>query len=226
MDFKFFKKSLPTLIFLLVFSAVAIPVFYYLLKVDKKLKIYSPADVNPNLVDVTLKHIRKNHTISDFELINQNGEIITNDNYKDKIYVADFFFTRCQTICIAMAYNMSELQEFYKKDNDIMFLSHSVTPTIDSISVLREYADRKGVIDSKWNVTTGSKKHIYELARKSYFAVLEGGDGGENDFIHTEQFVLIDKERRIRGFYDGTEKEDMVKLKKDVALLKEEYTRE
>ena len=226
MDFKFFKKSLPTLIFLLVFSAVAIPVFYYLLKVDKKLKIYSPADVNPNLVDVTLKHIRKNHTISDFELINQNGEIITNNNYKDKIYVADFFFTRCQTICIAMAYNMSELQEFYKKDNDIMFLSHSVTPTIDSISVLREYADRKGVIDSKWNVTTGSKKHIYELARKSYFAVLEGGDGGENDFIHTEQFVLIDKERRIRGFYDGTEKEDMVKLKKDVALLKEEYTRE
>ncbi|MDD7913573.1 SCO family protein [Polaribacter ponticola] len=226
MDFKFFKKSLPTLIFLLVFSAVAIPVFYHLLKVDKKLKIYNPADVNPNLVDVTLKHIRKNHTISDFELINQNGEIITNNNYKDKIYVADFFFTRCQTICIAMAYNMSELQEFYKQDDDIMFLSHSVTPTIDSVSVLKEYAERKGVIDAKWNVTTGSKKHIYELARKSYFAVLEGGDGGENDFIHTEQFVLIDKERRIRGFYDGTEKEDMVKLKKDVALLKEEYTRE
>jgi protein SCO1/2 len=226
MDFKFFKKSLPTLIFLLVFSAVAIPVFYHLLKVDKKLKIYSPADVNPSLVDVTLKHIRKNHTISDFELINQNGEVITNNNYKDKIYVADFFFTRCQTICIAMAYNMSELQEFYKKDDDIMFLSHSVTPTIDSVSVLREYADRKGVIDEKWNVTTGSKKHIYELARKSYFAVLEGGDGGENDFIHTEQFVLIDKKRRIRGFYDGTEKEDMVKLKNDVVLLKEEYTRE
>ena len=226
MDFKFFKKSLPTLIFLLVFSAVAIPVFYHLLKVDKKLKIYSPADVNPSLVDVTLKHIRKNHTISDFELINQNGEVITNNNYKDKIYVADFFFTRCQTICIAMAYNMSELQEFYKKDDDIMFLSHSVTPTIDSVSVLREYADRKGVIDEKWNVTTGSKKHIYELARKSYFAVLEGGDGGENDFIHTEQFVLIDKKRRIRGFYDGTEKEDMVKLKNDIVLLKEEYTRE
>ena len=226
MDFKFFKKSLPTLIFLLVFSAVAIPVFYHLLKVDKKLKIYSPADVNPSLVDVTLKHIRKNHTISDFELINQNGEVITNNNYKDKIYVADFFFTRCQTICIAMAYNMSELQEFYKKDDDIMFLSHSVTPIIDSVSVLREYADRKGVIDEKWNVTTGSKKHIYELARKSYFAVLEGGDGGENDFIHTEQFVLIDKKRRIRGFYDGTEKEDMVKLKNDVVLLKEEYTRE
>ena len=225
MDLDFFKKSKLTIIFLIVFSAISLPVFYNLLQVDKKLKVYSPADVNPSLVDVSLKHITKNHAISDFELINQNGEIITNSNYKNKIYVADFFFTRCQTICIAMAYNMSELQEYYKNDTDIMFLSHSVTPVIDSVSVLKEYAGRKGVIDAKWNVTTGVKKHIYELARKSYFAVLEDGDGGENDFIHTEQFVLVDKERRIRGYYDGTEKKDMEKLKKDVALLKLEYTK-
>lgn len=225
MDLKFFKKSKPALIFLIVFSAISLPVFYHLLKVDKKLKIYNPSDVNPNLVDVTLKHVTKNHTIADFELTNQNGETITNNNYKNKIYIADFFFTRCQTICIAMAYNMSELQEYYKNDDDIMFLSHSVTPVIDSVSVLRAYANNKGVIDGKWNVTTGSKKHIYELARKSYFAVVEDGDGGENDFIHTENFVLVDKEQRIRGYYDGTEKEDMEKLKKDVAILKEEYTR-
>lgn len=225
MDLGFFKKSKLTILFLIVFSAISIPVFYHLVKVDKKLKIYSPADVNPSLVDVSLKHITKDHTIADFELINQNGEIITNNNYKNKIYVADFFFTRCQTICIAMAYNMSQLQDFYKDDADMMFLSHSVTPVMDSVSVLKEYAERKGVIDAKWNVTTGSKKHIYELARKSYFAVIEDGDGGENDFIHTEQFVLVDKERRIRGYYDGTEKEDMEKLKKDVALLKEEYTK-
>ena len=226
MDLKFFKKSKTTLIFLLVFSAISIPVFYHLVKVDKRLKIYNPNDVNPQLVDTDLRHVTKNHTIKDFELINQNGEIITNKNYENKIYVADFFFTRCTNICIAMAYNMSELQEFYKNDNDIMFLSHSVTPTIDSVSVLREYANNKGVIDAKWNVTTGNKKHIYELARKSYFAVVEDGDGGEDDFIHTEQFILVDKEKRIRGYYDGTEKEDMEKLKKDVALLKEEYTRE
>lgn len=224
MDLKFFKKSKSTLIFLIVFSAISIPVFYHLVKVDKKLKIYNPADVNPSLVHQSIKHITKDHRIADFELINQNGEVITNKNYKNKIYVADFFFTRCTNICIAMAYNMSELQEFYKNDDDMMFLSHSVTPTIDSVSVLREYANNKGVIDAKWNVTTGSKKHIYELARKSYLAVIEDGDGGENDFIHTEQFVLIDKQRRIRGFYDGTEKKDMDKLKKDVALLKEEYT--
>tara|TARA_R110000822_G_scaffold164141_4_gene304459 strand:+ start:191 stop:871 length:681 start_codon:yes stop_codon:yes gene_type:complete len=226
MELKFFKKSIPTFIFLALFSAVVIPVFYQLLKVDEKLKIYNPADVNPRLVDFSMKHITKDHTIADFKLTNQNGETITNKNYKDKIYVADFFFTRCQTICIAMAYNMSELQDFYKNDVDIMFLSHSVTPVIDSVTVLKEYADRKGVVDGKWNVTTGSKKHIYELARKSYFAVLDEGNGDENDFIHTEQFVLVDKDKRIRGYYDGTEKEDMVKLKKDIVFLKEEYASE
>ncbi|MBG7612778.1 SCO family protein [Polaribacter sp. BAL334] len=223
MELKFFKKSLPTLIFLAIFSAIAIPIFYHLLKVEKKLKIYSPADVNPSLVDVSVKHITKDHGIADFKLINQNGEIITQNDYKNKIYIADFFFTRCTNICIAMAYNMNELQEYYKNDDDILFLSHSVTPEMDSVPVLKEYAKNKGVIDGKWNVTTGDKKHIYELARKSYFAVIEDGDGGEDDFIHTEQFILIDKERRIRGFYDGTDKKDMEKLKQDMVLLKAEY---
>ena len=224
MKIPFFKKSKALILFFVVFSAITLTVFYQLLKVDKKLKIYNPVDVNPRLVDSNLRFIKKDHKIADFSLINQNGETITNKNYQNKIYIADFFFTRCQTICIAMAYNMSELQEFYKNDDDIMFLSHSVTPKIDSVSVLKEYADKKGVIDGKWNVTTGDKKHIYELARKSYFAVLEDGNGDENDFIHTEQFILVDKERRIRGYYDGTNKEDMEKLKKDIALLQEEYT--
>jgi len=125
-----------------------------------------------------------------------------------------------------MAFNMGELQKEYKDDDDILFLSHSVTPFIDSVSVLKAYAKDKGVIDGKWNVTTGSKKHIYELARKSYFAVIDQGNGDENDFIHTEQFVLVDKERRIRGYYDGTEKEDIEKLKKDISLLKSEYTKD
>jgi len=223
MELKFFKKSIPTLIFLAIFSTIAIPVFYHLLKVDKKLKIYSPADVNPSLVDVSVKHITKDHTIADFSLINQNGENHHSKQLKNKIYIADFFFTRCTNICIAMAYNMNELQEYYKNDAEIMFLSHSVTPEMDSVPILKKYAIDKGVIDGKWNVTTGDKKHIYELARKSYFAVIEDGDGGEDDFIHTEQFILVDKERRIRGFYDGTDKNDMEKLKQDVVLLKAEY---
>ena len=222
MNFNFFKKSAPTLIFLAVFSAVVIPVFYHLLKVNNRLKIYNPADVNPRLVDESILHVQKNHNIADFNLINQNGKKITNKDYEGKIYIADFFFTRCQNICIAMAYNMSELQEFYKNDTDIMFLSHSVTPLIDSVAVLKEYAMNKGVIDGKWNVTTGEKKHIYELARKSYFAVLDEGNGDENDFIHTEQFILVDKKRRIRGYYDGTNDKEMEKLKEDIVFLKEE----
>ncbi len=222
MNFNFFKKSAPTLIFLAVFSGIVIPVFYHLLKVNNRLKIYNPADVNPRLVDESILHVQKNHNIADFNLINQNGKKITNKDYEGKIYIADFFFTRCQNICIAMAYNMSELQEFYKNDTDIMFLSHSVTPLIDSVSVLKEYAMKKGVIDGKWNVTTGEKKHIYGLARKSYFAVLDEGNGDENDFIHTEQFILVDKKRRIRGYYDGTNDQEMEKLKEDIVFLKEE----
>lgn len=217
------KKSLPFMIIAVVLSAVSLIVFYNLLSVDTRLPIYSPSDVNPKLVDASVKHIRVNHHIADFNLINQNGEPITQKEYEGKIYIADFFFTRCKTICIAMAYNMSELQEYYKNDDDIMFLSHSVTPVMDSVPVLKTYAKAKGVIDGKWNVTTGSKKHIYELARKSYFAVLDDGNGDEDDFIHTEQFILIDKERRIRGYYDGTNKDEMQKLISDIALLREEY---
>ena len=225
MELKFFKKSLPTIIFLVIFSAIVLPIFYNLLKVDKRLKIYNPVDFNPRLVDPSLKHIQKNHTIADFKLINQNGETITNKDYKDKIYIADFFFTRCTNICIVMAYNMAELQAHYKNDDEVLFLSHSVTPVIDSVSVLKDYADNNGAINGKWNLTTGVKKHIYELARKSYFAVIDEGTGDENDFIHTENFVLIDKEGRIRGSYDGTESENMQKIIDDIALLKEEYTR-
>ena len=222
---KSIKKSLPAILIFVVFSVITLVVFYHLLSVEKRLPIYSPSDVNPKLVDASVKHIQVNHSIADFSLTNQNAETITNQNYEGKIYVADFFFTRCQNICITMAYNMSELQNFYKDDDEIMFLSHSVTPVMDSVPVLKAYAMKKGVVDGKWHVTTGVKKHIYDLARKSYFAVLDEGNGDENDFIHTEQFVLVDKERRIRGYYDGTEREDMEKLKTDITLLKEEYDR-
>ncbi|CAM1360651.1 Photosynthetic protein synthase II [Tenacibaculum xiamenense] len=224
MDLQFFKKSKSTLIFFLVFMAVGLPVYYHLVKVDKKLPIYNPNEINPKLVDSSLRSKSKNHRVADFKLINQNGDIITQKDYEGKIYVTDFFFTRCQTICIIMASNMTDLQEHYKDDDEVAFLSHSVTPTMDSIPILRAYADRKGVIDGKWNVVTGDKKHIYDLARKSYFAVLDEGTGDENDFIHTENFVLIDKERRIRGIYDGTKKEEMQKIIDDISTLKQEYS--
>jgi protein SCO1/2 len=219
MDLKFFKKSIPTLIVMAIFSFIMIYAIYSLLTPEKKLPIYNPSDVNPKLVDESVVHVRRNHKVSDFELINQNGETVTQEDYKDKIYVADFFFTRCMTICPVMTNNIGKLQEVFKNDDDIMFLSHSVTPVIDSVSVLKEYAVNKGVIAGKWNITTGSKKHIYELARKSYFAVLDEGDGGLQDFIHTENFILVDKKKQIRGFYDGTDNEDIQRLITDIKIL-------
>ena len=200
-----------------------VPIVYFLVRPKAKLPVYSPYDVNPLLVDKSLQNKKSNHHIADFTLINQNGDTITKADFKGKIYVADFFFTRCQTICPVMAVNMKELQDYFKDDDEVKFLSHSVTPIMDSVPVLRAYADKKGAIDGKWEITTGDKKHIYNLARKSYFAVLDEGDGGDQDFIHTEQFILIDKDFQIRGFYDGTEKDEMQRIIKDIAILKKEY---
>lgn len=219
---KFFKKSKSTLLFLFFFTIIFVPILYFMVKPKNKLPIYNPTDVNPRLVDDSVKHIRNNHKVANFQLINQNGEIITQKDFENKIYIADFFFTRCQTICPIMAINMIDLQEHYKDDEEIKFLSHSVTPIIDSVSVLRAYADKNMAIDGKWEITTGDKKHIYDLARKSYFAVLDEGDGGEQDFIHTEQFILIDYKRQIRGFYDGTDANEIQRIIEDIEILKKE----
>ena len=218
----FFKKSKSTLIFLLFFTLIFIPILYFLVKPKSKLPVYNPVDVNPRLVDDSVKHISKDHKVTGFILTNQNGITITENDFKDKIYIADFFFTRCQTICPVMAVNMADLQDYYKNDTEVKFLSHSVTPIMDSVPILRVYATQKGAIDGKWEITTGDKKHIYNLARKSYFAVLDEGDGGDQDFIHTEQFILVDKKKQIRGFYDGTDKNEISRIIKDVEILKNE----
>ncbi|MGK0127561.1 MAG: protein SCO1/2 [Candidatus Azotimanducaceae bacterium] len=223
MNIRFFKKSLPITIIMLVFSVFMISAIYSILKPEKRLPVFNPVDVNPRLVDQSLLHINSNHKIGDFSLINQNGKVITQEDYKDKIYVSDFFFTTCQTICPIMTHNMAKIQKEFNEDDSVMLLSHSVTPEIDSVTVLRDYADRKGVVDVKWNVTTGDKKHIYELARKSYFAVVDEGDGGVQDFIHTENFILVDKKRQIRGYYDGTQDEEMDRLITDIKTLQKEY---
>jgi len=218
----FFKKSKSTLIFLFFFSLVFVPILYFLVRPKERLPVYNPIDVNPRLVDDSVKHISRNHRIAEFELVNQEGRTITKRDFEGKIYVADFFFTRCQTICPIMAINMKDLQEHFRNDPELKFLSHSVTPVMDSVPVLKAYAEKNGAIEGKWEITTGRKKDIYDLARKSYFAVLDEGDGGDQDFIHTEQFILVDKAGRIRGFYDGTEKEEMQRLIDDIEILKKE----
>lgn len=211
---------------LLAFAAIWIAgmiVVYPMLKKQQRLKVFQPADVNPNLVDTDMQRTAKAHRIGAFMLIDQTGDTVTNADFDDHIYVADFFFTTCPSICPKMTANLTELAEFYRQDTDIMFLSHTVTPQIDSVPVLAAYGKEHGADPDKWKLTTGPKKHIYELARRSYFAVTTEGDGGEDDFIHTENFILVDKERKIRGFYDGTSKDDMERLKKDVEILRYEY---
>ena len=219
---RFFSNYKPFAIVLLVLSIVIVSIFYQILKPREVLPIFQPAQVNEELVDSTIQHVKKYHTIADFSLINQNGKTVTQDTYNNKIYIADFFFTTCQTICPIMTDHMVILQNKLKLDPDIMLLSHTVTPEIDSVAQLKKYALNKRVLDSKWNLVTGDKKEIYQLARKSYLAVKSNGDGGEYDMIHTENFILVDQKKRIRGYYDGTLEEDIESLLNDIDILKKE----
>lgn len=212
-------------IFFIVFamlSVIIITLIYNTLNVYQSLPIYQPAMVSTELVDSTLQYKKKYHKIADFSLINQNGKTITQNDYKDKIYVADFFFTTCQTICPIMTDHMVDIQKAIINDDDILLLSHSVTPEIDSVAQLKRYAVKKGVNDTKWNLVTGNKKDIYRLARKSYLAVKDSGNGGPFDMVHTENFMLIDKKRQIRGFYDGTNTDEIDRLLNDIEILKQE----
>jgi protein SCO1/2 len=209
-------------IVLIVFSVVTISLFYSALKPQKTLPIYNPSDVNPELVDSTIQYKSKYHTIADFSFVNQNGDTITQKNYEGKIYVADFFFTTCGSICPKMSTNLSEVQKAVLNNPKVLLLSHTVFPEVDSVSVLKAYAVKYGVVDSKWNLVTGDKKEIYTMARKSYLAVKLGRPDQLYDMVHTENFVLVDQKRRVRGFYDGTNKEEIKRLLEDIEFLSKE----
>ncbi len=222
---RFFSKYKRFAWVMLALSAVILILFYNALKPKDKLPVYQPADFNPELVDSSLHYVKKYHTIADFKLINQNGQTVTQADYEDKIYIADFFFTTCLTICPIMTKNMAEIQERIMDDKDVLLLSHTVTPEIDTVAQLKKYARDKGVVDSKWNLVTGDKKQIYDLARKSYLAVKDYEGSGAFDMIHTENFILVDKERRIRGTYNGTSAADIERLMQDLEILKASYAK-
>lgn len=214
------KKSRYTYSILGLFALLAGVLIFTFGDQKEKLPILNPADFNPDLVDVSVHGISEDHTVSNFELINQNGDTITQADYENKIYVTDFFFTRCPSICPIMTHNMEKLQQTFLEDEGVLLLSMSVTPELDSIPILRKYANKNGVIATKWNITTGDKKHIYNLARKSYFAVVNEGDGGLQDFIHTPNFVLVDTKKQIRGVYDGTKDTEIERLINDINILR------
>jgi len=210
---------------MLIISSVTIFTFYNVLTPEKKLPIYQPSMVSFQLVDSTVQHIKRFHKIDNFSLLNQNNAIITNETYDGKIYVADFFFTTCPGICPIMKENMITLQDEFIDDDNILLLSHTVMPEIDSVKVLKKYSQEKGVVDSKWNLVTGDKKQIYNLARKSYLVAEDIASSNDYEMIHTENFVLVDSKRRIRGFYDGTDKNVMSNLINDIKILKREESK-
>ncbi|KOS07192.1 cytochrome C oxidase assembly protein [Flavobacterium akiainvivens] len=212
---------------LIIGTLVVISIAFLILAIkfltpQKDLKVYSPIDVNPKLVDSTVQDVGTKHRIAPFSFINQNGKVITEKDYEGKIYVADFFFTKCQTICPIMTDNMTWLQGQIKDMPDVMLLSHSVTPDIDSVPVLRRYATEKGAIDGKWNLVTGNKRDIFGIARKSYLAVETNDAADLYDMVHTENFILVDKKGRIRGFYNGTNRDSLAEGEKNVTQLLED----
>lgn len=209
------------IIFLLFVIGSAIG--YNILYQEEPLKIYTPADLNKDVVDESLQFSDAPHSIGDYKLMNQDSNWVTPDNFENKVYVANFIFTTCPGICPIMTKKLAQVyQEFYEV-RDVAFLSHTVDPETDTIPALKAYSRKFYAATPKWHFVTGSKKEIYDLARKQYFAATSTGDGGPDDFVHTENFVLIDKEKRIRGFYDGTSDEEIDQLKKDILKLLREY---
>lgn len=217
----FLKKYRIFLITMGIFSVVFLTVAYNLLKTEKKLPIFNPVDVNPELADPSVWHVGRDHRIADFSFVNQDGKTVTQKDYEGKIYVADFFFTTCQTICPIMTSNMEKVQDAIRNNPKVMILSHSVTPDIDTPEVLKAYAQKHHVDARKWNLVTGDKRKIFEIARSSYLAVKTGSEAEMYDMVHTENFVLVDRERRIRGFYDGTKETEIKRLIDDIRFLSE-----
>lgn len=208
--------------FVAVFG-IGVTFAYSILKPTPSLPIYDPADLNPKLVDKSLQNRVSKHRIADFSLINQLGDTVTQKDLAGKIYVADFFFTTCQSICPKMTNQLSRVAAAYSDNPKIMLVSHTVDPETDSVAVMKAYADANGINPKQWLMLTGDKKEIYKLARKSYFVVIDEPSLEGPDFIHTENFVLVDSKKRLRGFYDGTSKEEVDKLIGDIeSLLNEE----
>lgn len=195
-------------------------------KEKEKLPIINPNDVNPELVDEAMQGVGQGHTIRYFELKNQLGETVTGKELDGKIYVADFFFTTCGGICPKMTKQMVRIQNEFKNNDRVMLVSHTVTPDRDTVEVMKKYADKYNADHTKWLFLTGNKKEIYGLARRAYFivkAAQEGEDDGSGaDFIHTENFVLIDAKKRIRGYYSGIRESSVDSLMNDIRKLLEE----
>ena len=226
--------------FWILFGLLVIPsIAYIYLQTGKNsfkpLEVLGPIEIKSKTVDGRQVNDTVYHTISGFSLFNQDSVVVTESIFKNKIHIANFIFTTCGTICPKMSNEMMRVQHAFEKDTDVVIVSYTVDPEHDTPSVLKEYALNHKAINNKWFFLTGDKKTIYDLARNSYYLVAGEGDGGQEDFIHSEMFTLIDKQGRIRGgkdkkgvllTYDGTNILDVNRLIEDVNMLKLEYTKQ
>jgi protein SCO1/2 len=218
------KRFIP----LAIVVIAGLTVIYFLVQPkEKPLPIINPVDVNEEMVDPDLLRVGFGHKIGDFSFQNQYDRTITQKEVEGKVYVAEYFFTTCKSICPVMNKQMQRVYKAYKDEKDFAILSYSVDPDTDTVEQMKRYADDHGVSeDGKWHFLTGDKVELYELARKSYFVLKPAeaqnlGDAG-SDFIHTNNFVLVDRESRIRGYYDGTNPEEVDQLIHDIEHLIEE----
>lgn len=215
-------KSYPlltrALAFIVIFG-IGVVIAYFMIRPSDELPVYSPAELNPLLVDPSLHGSKKEHHLLEFNLTDQLGRTVTLADTKGKVVLADFFFTTCGSICPKMTVQLERVQQAYADDHGLLLLSHSVTPEIDSVAVLKAYADLHGADPDRWRFLTGDRRQIYMLARKSWFAVKDTGDGGPDDFVHTENLILADTLGRLRGFYDGTNPKDVDRAINDIAKL-------
>jgi len=189
---------------------------------ETPLPFYNSADFTPEWVNKEDEQFSQIHTIADFNFQNQSGNMINNESLAGKIYVADFFFTICPSICPKMTSNLEKIQAEFINDESVMLVSHTVMPWVDSVSVLKTYAEMHGINNSKWHLLTGDAEKIYQLARQSYFVEKEIGlDRDSDEFLHTENFILVDGLGRIRGVYNGTIPLEMTRLIADIKTLKQ-----
>ena len=222
------KKTICYIATLILFSACKQTVKKENIQVKETSRVehlpyYNDESFTPHWLTPNSEEEKQFHKIPDFKLVDQLGDTLTQKSFEDKVYITDFFFTTCPGICLKMTNNMTKVQEAFLDNPEVAILSHSVTPSIDSVSVLKTYAEKNGVIDSKWHLVTGDKTEIYNLGRNEYFVENDLGIPKDiNDFLHTENFLLIDKNKHIRGIYNGLNRASIAQLITDVEALLEE----
>ena len=222
------NKSIVIILFFIIFASCKEAVKKENIQITETSRVehlpyYNDESFTPHWITPNTEEEKQFHKIPDFKLVDQLGDTLTQKSFNNQIYITDFFFTSCPGICLKMTNNMTKVQEAFLDHPEVAILSHSVTPSIDSVSVLKTYAEKNGVIDSKWHLVTGDKTEIYNLGRNEYFVENDLGIPKDiNDFLHTENFLLIDKNKHIRGIYNGLNRASIAQLITDTeALLKE-----